>query len=83
MHQASFISSKPAIAGEILQEIFGWYNRKKTELGVVVMPLDDHLRNSLATQHLAASNFRILQGCECIEDTRDEKDDGSSDQARG
>lgn len=47
------------------------------------MLLDDHLRNSLATQRLAANKFLLLQGRERIENTRDEKDDGSSDQARG
>jgi len=47
------------------------------------MPLDNHLRNSLATQCLAANKVLLRDGCEGIERSGKKKEHSSSYQTRG
>lgn len=47
-----------------------------------IMPSDNHLCNSLTTQGLATHKLLLRQSCECVENRRDEKEDGTSNQAR-
>ena len=47
-----------------------------------IMPSDNHLCNSLTTQGLAAHKLLLRHSCECVEDRCDEKEDGTSNQAR-
>jgi hypothetical protein len=46
------------------------------------MPSDNHLRNTLAAQGFATNKVLFLEACECIEHGRNDKEDGTSDQAR-
>lgn len=46
-----------------------------------IMPSDNHLRNSLATQGLATNKLLLHQGCKRIKHSRNEEEDGTSNQA--
>lgn len=46
------------------------------------MPSDNHLRNSLAAQRFATNKFLLRQGRERIKHSRNEEEDGTSNQAR-
>lgn len=46
------------------------------------MPLHNHLRDTLATQGLAANKFLLCDGGKAIEYSRDQEEHGGGDQAR-
>lgn len=59
----------------------GIEKKRLERLGVNVMPSDNHLRNSLATQRLATNKFLLLQGRERIKHSGKKEEDGTSNQA--